>query len=449
MNEKYCFDQTTPIVIYGAATEGHILIERLQDKTSNIVGFIDRRATEINEIKGFPVFDLHSEELKHKIDTNTVVVIAVKNVFDHRSIAYQLYKELKLKKIILIPVNISCDCKEEIENVYNDLFYRTIRFPYSLSEITVDHLYEFKREDYRIDKGSSVVLPIPIAKVYTNKASGSIWNDINIAAYFPHIRLFQLFAGDPRGNEKSYMDFCRNAASSFSVETTEKWEQNVIDNRKRVYDEMRMNYELDRSFFYEHPSKGIWNPDGKYFNITDGKHRAIFQASMGCCFIPLEISVEDETTWLDTDSAYELYLKLEADLSDHCRVIDNPYFYRRLCQFREIDTKIFVSCVTLLSEMLFERYHVIDFSRITVSSDQDHENDYIFGNLLRLGCLKSDDDKNNNSNIQFHIGKTPVCKSVDLLLSDKVQQNYVTVDCYTMINHGKRHNIYLLKGIKP
>ena len=207
-----------------------------------------------------------------------------------------------------------------------------------------------------------------------------------------------------------------------------------------------MNYELNKSFFYEHPSKGKWNPEGHYFNITDGKHRAIFQTSMNCCFIPLEISYEDEKEWLNTDAAYELYKKLETGEKDHCRIIDNPYFYRRLSEFRAIDSKVFVSCITLLAEMLFQRYQVIDFSRITVSFDQGHENDYLLINLLRFGCQTANESKKEKASIYFHIGDTATSNSAELCLSSCKLQGFKTIHQYTVIDHGKRHNTYLLKG---
>lgn len=410
---RYVFDENSKIMIYGAATEGHLLYKRLGQYRDNIVCFIDRRAGEIGNINGIPVYSLDSEVFNSVAKSDIIAVIAVKNVFNHREIAYRLNLQ-GIKRIICIPVNISelsTSTKSEIEDVYNDLFYRQIQFPYEIEELFINRLYEFKREDYRFELEGRVVIPVPISRVYTNNTKESLWGDINIAAYFPHIRLFQFFAGKPSGVVDSYLRFCVEAATNVGVDITEAWKQNVIDNRRVIYNEMLMNYELDHQFFIQHASRAKWNEKNSYFNLTSGKHRAIFLTTIGALFIPLSVSKSDEEKWVDIKHAREFFNEINKG-NNNIGTIDNPYFYRLMSTTRRIDTDAFVYMTTLIAERLHDKIGKVDFHKCCITCDEQ-ANKYAIDNLVNMGCLLDKKSMNAKCVLKAHIDADNIVHFID------------------------------------
>lgn len=445
---SYIIDKNTPILIYGAATEGHLLLGRIQKHLKNICGFIDKRAREIHSINGYPVYSLDSDEIKNIVmKSDPVIIIAVKNVFEHRQIAYNLKQKINAVKLVLIPLEIEDKQNGNLERVYNDFFYKDIRFPYVLEEVNVDYMYPFKREDYRIEEKSGVVIPIPVSRVFTNIGK-TIWSDINIAAYFPHIRLFQYYAGEISGKIEAYLNFCIEAATNLDVKTTEHWKDNVIENRRRVYDEMRMNYELDHKFFIEHCANGKLNAKKHYFNLTAGKHRAAFLTSIGCAFIPVMISYEDEEKWLQKDEAKKLYDNIEKNKKDFYmpRTIDNPYFFKRYGRYRVFDNSLFVSAVTIVAEILHQKFASIDFRKVLLIY-KERINEYLIDNMILLGCSRND-QSSSDQNITFDVCRRPE-KNADIALCEMFDEAEFSIIKAFMLPDGRNcHKYYLVKNRK-
>ena len=70
--------------IYGAATTGAIIYRNLVQQGLQVGCFIDRRYAEIDSYFDVPVLSV--EEFAQKFDKNTIVIVAVKNVFAHENI---------------------------------------------------------------------------------------------------------------------------------------------------------------------------------------------------------------------------------------------------------------------------------------------------------------------------------------------------------------------------
>ena len=78
----------TPIVIYGASYIGSVTGKELIKQRYNVIGFVDKRAKNIGECLGLPVYGL--EELKEHVKEDAVIFVAVKNVYYHEDIVETL-----------------------------------------------------------------------------------------------------------------------------------------------------------------------------------------------------------------------------------------------------------------------------------------------------------------------------------------------------------------------
>lgn len=386
MGKKYILNENSNIIIYGSATMGSMLVDRLHKANIVVKGFIDKRAYEIKELKGYKVWSIDGQELYENIDESTVIIIAVKNVFIHEEIIDSLIKNTSCRKYVYVPLG-TMEQEVIIKNVFNTLFYGDINFPYELEEVKDIRLNCFQRADNRQEIENKVVLLVPAGMIFTNNVSKeqTIWGDIPILGYFPHIRLFQFFANEENGDVKSYLEFCITASKDMQILQSEAWKNNILENRKNVYDQMLNEYELSRDFFYLNAPTAKWNEKG-YFNLTSGKHRAIFLVSKGCRYIPLRISFKDEEKWINFVKAEKLFNKLEGrGISSITYSIDNPYFYRYSNSSGGLWNNVLAKLVCQLSEYLYSSYNTVSFEELKVLNLYS-DNRYILRYLFKMGA---------------------------------------------------------------
>ena len=88
--DMYTIQKEDPILLYGAATTGAILYGNLTDAGYRVAAFIDQRAHEIDSYYGLPVWDPAAAG-RYAEQYAAVVIIAIKNVFEHERIAESLW----------------------------------------------------------------------------------------------------------------------------------------------------------------------------------------------------------------------------------------------------------------------------------------------------------------------------------------------------------------------
>lgn len=422
---QFIFDKHAKIIIYGAATAGSRLVDRLEKMQIEVQGFIDKRAYEISDLKGYPVWAINEKELLQSIKDDTVIVIAVKNVFQHKFILKQLVKNTGCQKYIYLPVEEEKD-SNLMKKAYDDLLYGKIEFPYTLETVEKVYINKFERADNRKVEGDEVIIHVPVGTVFSNyvEDKSSIWGDVPIMAHFPHIRLFQFFANEAKGRVDWYLDFCMKASENMQIVQSEAWKTNVLENRKDVYDRMLNEYELSKDFFSKNAPTAQWNEKG-YFNLTSGKHRATFLVAKGERYLPLRISVEDEMKWINATYAETCFEKFEgADISEFEYTIDNPFFYRYKNNCGDFWNKILANVICDLSEYLYTLYNRVAFDKLQVLNLYE-ENRYLSRYLYKMGASVTDLYKENEVeervDLLFHCEYKPhkneTRKEYDLLIT--------------------------------
>jgi len=372
----------TPIIIYGAAGAGLRGYHSLKTLNRyNVVGFIDKRADEIKNQYGLPVWKVDSILPYKKEDV--LIVICVKNIFEHEKIVSQLIENY-YTKIIFKPLQAM---KQEtkidyasIDNNYRKIFNdEDPNMQYDLESIPIlKSIQIYNYCDYAImsRKGNIVISNMPLSDIYIKmqNQAGFLHNDYwlcNSLALVPHIGLFQFFNGND-GNIDGYLEFCistiQNSKMLYgeggTIDVTDAWCNNIIRNRSIVFDNMNIDAEIDSNFFINNaPSCYL---DQNYIVMNSAKHRAAFFIVKGKKYMPIAISTDEYEKLLNLPILQDLIEFLETNKIQELNApVQHPYMYKypcRMANYYELFVKNLVFC---LAEVFGQES---DLKRITVEN---------------------------------------------------------------------------------
>lgn len=369
--KKFSIKKQSEIYLYGAASIGKIVCENLLEKGYSVAGFIDKRADELKTFLDRPVISLSDVS---KLDTDAVVVVSVKNVFEHENIVQNLLNE-NAHNLIFKPKSVleNRATNEEIRigDIY-DAFLEAQEV--DLSDINKTYAvsgYYYKDYALQREDGEACIALIPVPFVYTNDYDPKLhkWGNVNLFGFFTHDEFFRFLSGDKETNMEYYVnDYCAYTATiQKDIEITPQWKTNVVRNRAMIYEQMSLTLELDKEFFVRNAATAKWNTERKYFNLTSGKHRCMFLVSKGYKFLPLKILKKDYEIFCNIDKLNEVKLFLqENSINTYEGVINHPHMYK----YAESGTEYMYHAMHMLTNFLAkEVYRVeekVDFSNLLI-----------------------------------------------------------------------------------
>lgn len=347
---KYSLKKNDKIIIYGAATTGAILYKNFIEANLDVIAFIDKRADETPLYYELPVWTL--EQLRKYLCHNqdVVIVIGIKNVFEHEKIARKIY-EIGGKRIVFRPYKELNGQGNEEDKAINQLYSNLLSgicagIGYEISGI---ENYEIKDSAIIEISENYVIANIHIFYIFTDNYTNKdiIWGDIPCLGLIPHIGLFNAFLGSYNDGEGEYIKFCREAAlRSGGIVVSHAWEKSVYNNRLDVFNNMQYAWEFDSNFFIRNAVDAEYNSKG-YFNIKSGKHRIVYQLVKGKRYIPLKIKKDDYYLWCNEKKALEIIrILFELKKDSLPFILGNPYFYKFPCTssaFYELAIEKFIS----------------------------------------------------------------------------------------------------------
>lgn len=361
---QYKLRKEDEIIIYGAATTGAIIFKNLNNSGYRVTAFIDERADEINDYYQLPVWNLN-HQIKEKINKEAVIIIAIKNVFEHEKIAKKLWK-FGCTKIIFRPYQYVCGEGSKEDFILNAAWDKVFAGEAEIEcrSIRAFDKYILQNKAIIEDKGEYVIANIPVPYIFTDKYNNgdNIWADIPCLGLIPHIGLFEVFSGNCNEDYKEYMLYCREAAQrSGGIKTSKAWEQSVYKNRLDVYNHMQLSWEHDRNFFVRNAVEGTYNEKG-YFNINSGKHRIVFLIVKGCRYVPLRIKKNHFDIWSDRVGAiYLLNYLHENDIDTLPVILNNPYLYHYQTEAGTFYEKILFRLLYLIYQNLYYKKEKFNF----------------------------------------------------------------------------------------
>lgn len=358
--KKYIIEEKDKILIYGAATTGAIIYKKLIGLSYNVIAFVDRRSNEIESYYNLPVWSIDDVKQNCQENDQIIVIIAIKNVFEHERVAKMLW-ETGCKRIIFRPYNELNGKGTEEDKELNKLYNKVMEGEMPLGGYIIKGYEEHILKDNAImeENDDYVIANIPIYYIFTDKYENVdiIWGDIPCIGLIPHIGLFNLFAGKYNDDYKEYIKFCREAAiRSGGVTASESWEDNVYSSRLDVFNHMEYLWEHDRNFFIRNAVEADYNEKG-YFNIKSGKHRIVYMMIKGKRYIPLKILKADYRKWNVRDKAEKINKLLISQNKDILNVrLGNPFFYDYPYQA----TKFYEDILIRIIELVFRKEYYLN-----------------------------------------------------------------------------------------
>lgn len=346
---NFDIDRNTPIIIYGAAGNGLRGYHSLKKINNyNIIGFIDKRSDEIKRQFGLPVWNIDAI-LPYNKDM-VLVVICIKNVFEHEKIASELI-ENQYNNIIFKPLQ-SLMQETKINYTAIDRNYQRIfndadkNSKYNLESIPkLKNIQVYNYRDYAIISrdGDRVISNIPLSEIYIKMSNLNFFlcNEdgfCNILALVPHINLFQFFNGK-NGNIDDYLKFCISTipnskklyGNGGNIEITSAWLNNIIRNRIIVFNNMSIDVEIDVNYFINYAPKCYLGQN--YIVMNSAKHRAAFNIVKGKKYMPIAITSDDYKKLLNLTILQELIEFLNSNKIHELNApIQHPYLYKYPCK---------------------------------------------------------------------------------------------------------------------
>ncbi|MDR0378627.1 MAG: hypothetical protein LBI62_01525 [Candidatus Accumulibacter sp.] len=382
----------TPVILYGAATVGAQIYNKLIGEC-NLFAFIDKRFDESTSHMGLPVHSVRSDGIPLKIKKRALVIVCVKNIFDHENIVIELLKH-GYETILFFPVDESAfvyrdnDKRNRIMKLYNEMMECSVKLPAEVP--SCKGLFYLGFEDsFFLSRceGERIIAKIPLLFTNNRLVGNDIWSDIPMMNMFPHLEMFDYFAGKSGANPMYFVDeYCISAAKSANfIAHTEKWKSNILNNRRMVYERMRINEELSSSFFEEHTVSATWNERG-YFNMAGGKHRAAYLLHKNRMLIPLTISEEDYSTYVNAEATRRLskYI-LENSIFELPYPVLHPMFMKIPFVPESDFSHLLYAIVRKLSVSTFENSGKVTFQELRVL-DRTGFMFPIVQCLSKLGC---------------------------------------------------------------
>lgn len=426
------FDMDNTILIYGAGSMGIIVYDICKELKIKVLGFLDKRSDEISELHRLKVWNVNDNEVD-AIDKNCIVFIAVKNVFEHDNIARALIDK-GFNNIIYRPYDVlkgggNVEGKQIFEAY--DRFMNKELVKNDIPKTFEVYQYEYKDYSTIRKLENERIVYVPIEIVFTDidhiESERNWAEDIPVMTLVPHIGLFRWIDQQPGFSFDNYITLCINYVNKKGkIEATERWKENVIKNRVDVYYNMNESLERDFDFFIRNAPAAKWNCKG-HFNLMSGKHRAAFLIAKGRRYIPLKISEQDFTKWIDQLKVDKMIEQLDSlNVYDVKAPVEHPYFYNMSCENKNLYYKLLCEFIFKIAKEQFERLGYIrlnEMLKVIVSLNDDG---YTARTLSRFGIDVEVYNKSTISNIFDELVER----------SDKNNKNYSCYCVFAEYNYG-------------
>lgn len=371
VTDTFRLDKETPVILYGASAVGKLFYNILFKRGYKICAFIDKRYDEISDIEGCPVIDPNSP-----IDNNCIIIVAIKNVFEQEKIAKQLFKK-GCNKLIYRPQKIVEGMEDKTLQIINNAYDEIERFKWiSDPSIPLNLDYDIpKTNDFpkitlkdsaiKIVQEDKIIANIPITNIFTAQQQlmpDYPWAEKSIISLIPHTALYKYLWDGGEDRTEWYIDFCSYGARNNNIKITEKWKQNLIDNRLIVLSAMKKSLEQDFDFFYRNPPEGLWNDDKNYFNLNGGRHRAALFVYENFYTMPLKMGKDDYNKFLNMNALKKVERYMQNEDMDSLEVpISHPYFLNLSCRRPQYYHNVIKPVIEFLSKCDIEQSGVVSF----------------------------------------------------------------------------------------
>lgn len=387
MGKNFFIESGNGLYLYGAATIGFLTKQVMDNKGISVNGFIDKRADEIKTFCELPVYSVDDV----RINRESVVVVAVKNVFEHSRIASALAAR-GFSKIIYRPYNALNGCGTSRERRLYDA-YSEITEDNGIRKIAEIPLYEKEErlltdEAFISEEGDTVKAYIPISFIHIEVEKGTL----PILMLRPHMEFIRWVLGMPGGSTEAFMEYCTLAGNRIAnIEATEKWKKNVIDNQSEIFLRMNYMYNLHSEFFLQQAPMVKYQKKTGIFVLQSGKHRATFFVSKGRDFIPVSMRKSDYEEYKSMENDKDNYDRnVKCNIANHDISMDSPYRYKRYAQEGYAYFKKLREAADMISARFYNEIMEYGLSEFYFETDIKDDG-FVLDFFRRCGCTDRKD----------------------------------------------------------
>ena len=318
--DKFILCKNYNYIIYGTGGDGLKLFDNLKKIGISVTGYIDKRADEIHSIKNVPVWTMKKFcDLNFCVD-KTIIIISIKNVYQHSHIALDLAKK-GYKNIIYKPLKIILGQSEDFNlNILSEVFDKLLYgndIDNDIELIKTDEKINIEFKDkFIINESDNMVtcfLPIELLFNYNNEES---FKDINMMAFFPLVELYEAFLNSNNiyYNERleNYIIYASDWLKDKEVKLTDKLKESFINSRYEVFNQMQNIIDINFSYFIEYAPR-IKLSCGTHFNLTSsGRNRIAYLIAKGYKHVPVKMTNTDYNNWINYEYLKEFIDKIES-----------------------------------------------------------------------------------------------------------------------------------------
>jgi len=307
MQQGFRFSKDLKIIIYGTGGDGQRILHSLLELGYEVVAFIDKRAVEIQNFDSIPVYTIDQIDEVVPLNSETVVIITIKNVFEHQRIATTLY-QVGFRNLLFRPVSMFQDRLSPGLVQMSDVYDTLLSDGFIGEEIFVPLVEKelFISKDCLLISNETklqlVTAWVPIELVFNYTQDGAFENR-NMALFFPLVDLYRAFLNvDSQSFEEAvanYLCYAGEFAARKKQELTQSLKESMIQSRYGVFKEMMKVVESNTDFFIRNaPMVECFSPG--IFNLSSsGRNRVAFLVARGFRVVPLKMSKQSYDSWLN------------------------------------------------------------------------------------------------------------------------------------------------------
>lgn len=273
------------IIIYGYNSlfgRHDYLVKHLQDAGFDLYAIIDQRA------ESLPITAVTCDEFLQKFTgykEDYMFILNCNNANTHIFIAEMLYSR-GFKNIIFLPFDKRFDRTKAhlMREYFNQILFGAItgdeKLP-SYDELSPGQKVQIIRDygeyiSFWIPADLLCLTDIPVAKDTDNSYQTSHFNAVLAQDYTSYLELYDFFF-----NNGPY------PAAYIASRLAGRDEKKVLEDRKRLFEELENQLKYDPNFFIDSPVFVVFNRIRRLFILLDGLHRTIFLLKNGYQQIPV------------------------------------------------------------------------------------------------------------------------------------------------------------------
>lgn len=394
-------DRTKQFIIYGAGGDGIKLSSVLTKGDVNIWGYIDARAESIGYIGNSQVYTLQKAAEIINDKENYIVVLTMKNLFEHSSIARKLAK-VGFTQIIYKPaevlIGIADDDQKRIGETYDQLILqKNVSFGMEIKKTNAELKINCKDNFLIALNENKITAWLPEELIYNYDDLQDAYGCLNMSSFFPLVELYRFFMGQYKEKNKikevvdNFIFYSMEWMKKNKINFNNELKKSLIYSRNKVFSEMQRLFEIDQNFFVRNAPSVFRSKNGAFYMSSSGRNRIAFLLARDYRFIPVTMSKSDYQSWINQKIYNEI---IEYMQREEIEVLENsiahPFLSNMPVKYTEYMHLFCVKCLNIILKQLFaqsrvkeENLYVIDKENLRDRKQREKIGCF----LLDYGCM--------------------------------------------------------------